>query len=703
MAHTEIELNGNAKSKRACETCKRRKKRCSGGLPCEYCVKIGNPQGCEYKTRLTKKKVKVSERYIASLKSKIRILENRLATLDGTKDSSKPVEEFIGEENPLIETITSPSEEKEHQSLFQNNHMRSSDLFDVKIYDKSERKLQMKYSGDSACLNFLRRIQHTLLSSAGMEKLDQDLTTKHIEFAAQITWDSVWQLASDIPRIQEARQLISAAGTVIGSDYLFMDNNYGDVIVPSMFYRSREQIEHEYSALMFAEELALFYSYLALGYLFQPSRHSNGTIRTTNGFAYFEKSLQILGTLFKHFDQCIGPSLIQAFLYVAYFGLSVDKSAFAYVMVGNAIRIAFTLGIHKTSATPKNNRIFWLCFLYDRLLAIRFGFPLLINEIEIEIPSCSSFDTDFLSISLEKYHFEAQVSLAKITTNIIKRIYTKNSSSFVHNCHAVLKELKDWFDGLPSELKFDYNNFSLETSRPTVNLHINYNYLIILTTRSVVFYVFNKLVSSGKTTDELFAKNLREIIIVLFEASINAAQIQSVILTRLYYAGRMMNRSFLDCHYIFNSSVVLILAAFIQSLPNYLLNESSDVNILFSRVQDNLDVLQRISQYNVAGFNFNKQLTELIELISCEQVQKMYNGNMQRHSLNATSAIETFTIALKSPSVEEKNNSYEGQELLSHMDLSEVLELMTSSNGYPNSGTSHFDEDDFLKFSNFML
>ncbi|CDO93394.1 unnamed protein product [Kluyveromyces dobzhanskii CBS 2104] len=699
MEKLELESNANLKGKRACETCKKRKKRCYGGLPCEYCVKIKNPQGCEYKTRLTKKKVKVSERYIASLKTKIRLLENRLAALTKATSNSKAQEEFVGEENPLIEVIPGERDDKLGRNSLESIPLKMTDSFCT----TTQQTPRIRYSGDSACLSFLKRIQHTLLSSAGMEKLDQDLTTKHIDFTIQVTWDQMWELASDIPRFQKVRELISSVGSIIGSDYLFMDNSYIDSCVPKIFYGNRAQIEEEYTPKLFAEELALFYSYLALGNLFKPARDSEAGTRPTNGFVYFERALQILSTLFKHFDKCAGPSLIQAFLYVAYFGLSVDKSAFAYVMVGNAIRVAFTLGFHKNSETPKNNRIFWLCFLYDRLLAIRFGFPLLINEREIEIPSCSAFELDFLSVSLEKYHFEAQVSLAKITTNIIDRIYTRNSTSFVHNCHAVLKELKDWFDGLPRELKFDYNDFSLETSRPTINLHINYNYLIIVTTRSVVFYVFNKLISSGKTTDEMFASNLREIIIVLLDASVNAAQIQSVILTRLYYAGRMMSRSFLDCHYIFNSSVVLILAAFVQSLPNYLITESTEESILFNHVQDNLDVLQQISQYNIAGYNFNKQLTELIELISCEQVQKIHNGNLLRRPLSTINADETFTNAFQSPAVEGKTNLYDNQELLTHIDLSEVLELMMSNDGDSSSEFSYFDEDDFLKFSNFVL
>ncbi len=643
------------KGKRACETCKKRKKKCSGELPCIYCVKIGNSQDCEYKTRLPKKKVKVSERYITTLKSKVRLLESRLAKINS--DNSDDEVQFTDELNPLVERGNSASP----------NIVVEKNL------------------GDSGCLSFLARIQNTLLNCTGMQSLDQDLSTKYVEFSQKLDWDIVWEAYRDIPSLDKARRLIRFAQRTVGADYLFVNNQYIENTIPRVFYKNKTEIEEQYSAVGFAEELALFYSYLAMGCLFQnPTTNEEWKENDRpNGFAYFEKALYIQGMILKYSDQSNGTNLVQSFLYVAYYSLSVDKSSLAYVLVGNAIRIALVLRLHKKSNSQTSNRLFWLCFLYDRILAIRFGFPLIIEEKDIDIPLYSAFDDNYLAVSLEKYHFEAQIALAKITTNIIKRIYTKNSTSFIHNCHSILKELKSWFDNLPPQLKFDYNNINPTTSRSTINLHINYNYLIILTTRSVAFYVFNKVLSTGKTTDQLFVGNLKEIITILLESSISAAQIQSMILTKLYYNGKMMSRSFLDSHYIFNSSIVLILAVFLRSLPNYLIGNVHDVSVLVRRVQDNLDVLQQISQYNVAAYNLNKQLTELIELISCDKVQKQFQGSIQNLMMEQ----------------QQKNENDLGG--LSHIDLSEVLDLIITNDEEGDAINSYFDEEDFIRYSNF--
>lgn len=504
----EEKTEDSLRCKKACLTCKRRKKKCSGGLPCEYCRKIDRAQCCEYTTRLPKKTVRVSERYISSLKAKISSLEKIITTIEA-KDHNYGVDAYVPEQNPLI------------QNIIQNEKSPEPNTSKVGYVNKIDQQEELgvnknitrptpnkKYFGDSSCSSFLVRIHNTLTMSSGVSKLDEVLFSKQVPYYDQLDWDWLWDLCIDLPPLLVVKEIVASAEKTIGADYLFIEPDYIDTYIKATFYQTKEKITAQYTVLNYAEELARFYSYLALGHLFGSRKNSANEKRQSNGFIYFETALNILSALFKHSDKCSGVSLIQAYLYVAYYCLSVDKGEFAYTIIGNAIRVAFTLGIHKHSQNSVHNRIFWLCFLYDRLIAIRFGYPLMINENDIDIPLWNNTNFRFMSVSLEKYHFEAQISLAKITTHIIQKIYTKNNVSFVHNCYAILKELKEWHDDLSSALKLDYIDFKPATARSTVNLHINYNYLIILTTRSVVFYVFNKVISSGKNTDELFPEKL---------------------------------------------------------------------------------------------------------------------------------------------------------------------------------------------------
>lgn len=659
-------VNNRQKTKKACITCKSRKKRCTGGLPCEYCTKIGKPNDCEYQTKVRSKTVKVTERYISNLKKKISDLELQLAN---RVDSDSRIE--TPSVNPLVSEDESinPSNEGAPGSLevylTQHNH----------------------YFGNSACGNFLHKVKLSLLKQCKCANDFKTSELKTISLDTSLNIALIESLASEnCPSIEKAKTLIAVASKIIGADYMFMESNYEENIMIPIIYKS------EISMINFVEratELTRFFAYLALGCLFNEDSSPENLRSKFPGLKYFETALKLQGELLKVYDRIANGAMVQSFLYVSYYALSLDKSKLAFILIGNAVRMMFTLGLHKKALNSTQNRIFWLCFVYDRLVAVRFGLPLMIDELDIEVPLLNDRNNSTCSVSLDIFHFVSQVKLAKITTHIIRNIYTRNSCSFVHNCHTVLNQLKNWLDELPKELMLDYNDFDVAKSRSTVNLHINYNYSIIITTRPVLFYVFNKITSSDKCSDEIFSDKLLSSIKVLLESSVQAAQVQSMILSNLYYDGKMVNASFLDCHYIFSATIILIFSAFCQSLPNYKISLGVDIQSLFDRVKINLKVLQCISQYNISASNFNRQLTELIELISSKEVQNAFKGNFHSAQNSHTSLNEGSST---------KENSIFDSEPFRNVDLTRILEDLGGDNS--PSALALFDNEDFMKYSN---
>lgn len=82
------------KTKRACAQCKLRKKKCTGELPCGYCIKMGKDQQCEYRARHSSKTVKITIKYLTSLKARIRELENEASRNSSSEDVRKEVDEI---------------------------------------------------------------------------------------------------------------------------------------------------------------------------------------------------------------------------------------------------------------------------------------------------------------------------------------------------------------------------------------------------------------------------------------------------------------------------------------------------------------------------------------------------------------------------------------------------------------------------------
>ncbi|CAI4536476.1 BDM_1a_G0025800.mRNA.1.CDS.1 [Saccharomyces cerevisiae] len=599
------------KSKKACEVCKRRKKRCSGGRPCDYCIKIDKQVDCTYRVKVSSKRVKVTERYLVNLKSKIRDLELQLAA----QSNSCPNDVSTTNDNLLVS-----SEDDEEDRDGTDGASEGNNYYRL---------------GTSACGKFLLRIKDSLVKSC--------------------------QLRGDV------------------------QPDYEKSVLDELIWTSDS---HNADFVKYATEVTRFFTYLALGCLFNKDRSPEKTGSKFPGLQYFETALRLQSELLKVYDMMANTSLVQSFLYVAYYALSLDKPEFAYLTIGSAIRMVFTLNYHKKTTTFTENRVFWLCFVYDRLVSVRFGFPLMINELDIDVsllnePTISSQET-----LIDSCHFNWQVKLANIITQTLRKIYTRNSFSFIHNCYTVLKELKYWLDGLPDDLKIDMDNFSTTQPRSTINLHINYNYTIIITTRPVFLYVFNKVADSEQKAEELFPKKLLNTITTLLESSVQAAQIQSFILTKLYFEGRMVSTSFLDCHYIFNATIILIFAAFCQSRPNHAIFFGCDINTLFERVQVNLRVLQSISQYNIAACNFNKQLTEIIELIGSTNVHIPQEHPFPNPSVGKESDAQLAVPPLD-PGID--------LDLARKFDLSRILHDI----GDNSSELFPFDNEDFLKYSFF--
>lgn len=200
--------------------------------------------------------------------------------------------------------------------------------------------------------------------------------------------------------------------------------------------------------------MARFYSYLALGSLFEYEINQP----KFPGLLYFETALILQDYLLKAWENAQSVSMTQTYLYLAFYFLSLNKMSFAFAMVGTSVRMAFSLGLHKKIATFAQNRVFWLCFIYDRLLAVRIELPTIISEKDIEVRLLNGNNGTLESISINNYYFSSHVKLARITKLILSKIDTKNSTLFINDCCGILESLKSWLNELPHKMKLDYNS-----------------------------------------------------------------------------------------------------------------------------------------------------------------------------------------------------------------------------------------------------
>lgn len=587
------------RAKRACVQCKLRKKKCSGELPCSYCLKIQRGQHCEYRPRFSSKTVTVSLRYLRSLKLRIQQLERKSTVSQAVENTLLEESDLqIVDKNPLVEsddeatplrgdaTITEPVE----------NDVGSDDT-------------KKHYLGVSSCPNFLSKICDVFIASGLSSGQTQGVETKLTYLEASIEAQELGIEAKNrLPSIDKAYGLIKIAEKTIGADYMYIEPDYvAEVMRKRIYAPNIPQAETE--AIEYMSEMARIYAYLALGSLFS---HKSEPILSP-GLQYYKTGLMLQASLLRDYDHPRSDCFIQTYLYLAFYSLSLNKLSFAFSLVGISVRTMLSLGYHKRTVTFAQNRSFWLCFIYDRLLSIRVGLPAMIDDADIEIPF---FQLE--TLSLNNYYFSSHVKLAKITTLITTELYNKNAVSFLPSCHKILKRLKSWLEELPQGLGLDYDNIKKWETRSIYNLHINYHFLIIITTRPVLFYVFKKVLIEDKDADNISSAREMKIVNALVRACTEAAEILSRVLTQLFYDGDFAVCSFLDCHFVFSATIILILRTYCQTIPNNELAYGTDKRELYDLIQSNLKILWTLSAHNHAAASFSNQLTEFIKLIKPE-------------------------------------------------------------------------------------
>ena len=200
------------KSKKACEVCKRRKKRCSGGRPCDYCIKIDKQLACTYRVKVSSKTVKVTEKYLVNLKSKIKDLELQLATRSNCHPN-----DVSTNDNPLV---SSEDDEEDRDGMD----------------DPSEGNNYYRL-GNSACGKFLLRIKDSLGKSCQLRGDVRPSVIETISLETSPNMALIEQIVREnCPSPSEAKNWILAASNVIGADYMYIEPDYEKSVLDELIW-----------------------------------------------------------------------------------------------------------------------------------------------------------------------------------------------------------------------------------------------------------------------------------------------------------------------------------------------------------------------------------------------------------------------------------------------------------------------------------
>ncbi|ORZ08584.1 fungal-specific transcription factor domain-domain-containing protein [Lobosporangium transversale] len=300
----------------------------------------------------------------------------------------------------------------------------------------------------------------------------------------------------DLPSPEEMTHLLNLHFTYV--------HPFAPVFVWSSFFKRLQN--HNYTPSL----LFLLNSIFALASQFSDdiSFRSDPSKSETIGGRFVEKAKQILDTLYDTPDlYCVGGLVLLAFQQ-----MGTGNGYRSWMYVGIAVRMAQHLGLHRDCLKlnphlpaldrEERNRIWWTCFMADKILSTAFGRPQGITENDVDATYPDGIDEENTQIEYKlegatsmltgpspqsEKKFIYLVSLTRILGRVMASLYSpmsrassKSKSSMTNPAplEQLDKELTDWLLTLPPQLQF--RSVQQEPGTFVCMLHMTFYTVLIL-------------------------------------------------------------------------------------------------------------------------------------------------------------------------------------------------------------------------------
>ncbi|KAF9272810.1 hypothetical protein BGZ68_002077 [Mortierella alpina] len=239
-----------------------------------------------------------------------------------------------------------------------------------------------------------------------------------------------------------------------------------------------------------------------------PSLRTDPAKPETVGVRFVEKAKAILDTIYDSPDMyCVG-----ALVLLSYQQMGTGGGYRAWMFIGISIRMAQHLGLNRDCMKlnphmpaldrEERNRIWWTCFVADRIVSATFGRPQGINEHDVDATYPEGIDEENIQLeySLEgansiltgpsphsEKNFVYMASLTRIMGRVMVSLYSPlsratsmSNSSMTDSAplEQLDKELTDWLLTLPPHLQF--RSVQQEPGTFVCTLHMTFYATLIL-------------------------------------------------------------------------------------------------------------------------------------------------------------------------------------------------------------------------------
>ncbi|KAH6981645.1 hypothetical protein BKA56DRAFT_719715, partial [Ilyonectria sp. MPI-CAGE-AT-0026] len=436
----------------SCETCRRRKVKCSGNRPCQNCSR----QGLDCRFGNTGRRG-YSEAYVQGLLAKIKQQEEKLqdiVPLNDTHDANHSTTHDKSIEHDVIDAAGASQSGHDEQSLSPLTDLASGPAFESRVRSiLLDHTTNTRDSGVSpGSLTFI---------SAGFHDTSPNGWRNSLELVKGVS-------APPLLSKQESYRLFDVFISLMGINQHFIDpRNFSDSMI--LLYQSDATRERQKQTIWFTEYLLV----MSMGMLIGSPSNGSGN---PPGNAYFAEALGRLPPLHQLGSQGIiaVEILCLASLYLQW----CDRKHDAYVYIGTAVRLAIGLGCSipydEQQGLPSEichrSRVWWTAYMLDRRLSAALGLPTGADDRQLraDLPRPSAGFQPPMPLIIN-------IQIARITGEIMTSFYGNNAVSqteLVQKIQSTLQALYEAGRSIPSNFSIDFSDSKLTVTRTGASLYL---------------------------------------------------------------------------------------------------------------------------------------------------------------------------------------------------------------------------------------
>ncbi|EAA61190.1 hypothetical protein AN7061.2 [Aspergillus nidulans FGSC A4] len=331
------------------------------------------------------------------------------------------------------------------------------------------------------------------------------------------------------------------------------------------FYGALEETLEDHGAKASASWLCSLYSIFAIGSMAPDNQIARAGKDAEGDDKRAADYLALAKDLVPEVSEEADTESVKAFGLLSLGMHAMCYSVGAYLHLGTAVRIGFSLGLHRNISPRKSSsvererarRLWWTIYTLDHEMAIRFGYPCAVGDESglVKTPPASEQVMD-PGPNMPLGYQSLCVSLVRIRKKIGQSCFVVPAQAGgrlpIRQVFESLNALRTWFDEIPQY-------FSREASQPPQHrravsiLHLRYWSSVIFVTRPFLLYTVSR---PAAIKEPAKARCYEEI----SRKCIEAAEQSVDIFKRMVKEQTLSSRILFDCHCIGEAMWILILA-----------------------------------------------------------------------------------------------------------------------------------------------